>query len=524
MSESATPENQARGRGERFLINVLWTWTGVAANLFVGLILSPYIIRHLGAERYGIWALIFSLLDYLWFFDLGFNTAVCNFCARFLAVKDNRKINETMNTTVAYFSLIAVFIWGLAPVVSTRAHRFFQVSIERQGEFSTLVLITMLSWGLCVILHPFVSALDGFQRFDLSSRVWVGTLVARSVGYALVLKLGYGLVQMAMVFVGMQLLYYTLNFLNFRRVFPHLKLSLRYARPAMFREIMRYGLRSFVASSSTLALGQSGPVLIGHYLPAAAVGFYALPSRLLEYAVDAVSRVALVTRSSAAELSVAGRREDTVALGIYANRYCLALFLPLAVFLAVYGHPLLIRWVGEAFAAHSAPLLPVFLACYTLVQAAQYNSGSLLFGLSKHGGYARGLTVEAVLYVSGLVWVVPRYGILGAACVAGACMALTRGVYTPWLVCRALDYPFLAFMRGIYVRPLATAVPVAALAWLLKTRWVAGNTWVELIMAGGVCALVYSALAFYTCVEPNHRTLLLRRIPILGPRLRDGRA
>jgi O-antigen/teichoic acid export membrane protein len=210
-------------------------------------------------------------------------------------------------------------------------------------------------------------------------------------------------------------------------------------------------------------------------------------------------------------------------LGIYANRYCLTLFLPLAVFLAVYGRPLLVRWVGEAFAAHSAPLLPVFLAGYTLVQAAQYNSGSILFGLNKHGGYARGLAVEAVLYVSGLVWVVPRYGILGAACVAGVCMTVTRGVYTPWLVCRALDYPFLAYMRGIYVRPLATAVPVAALAWLLKARGVAGNTWVELIMAGCVCGLVYSALAFYTCVEPDHRRLLLRRIPVLGPRFRDDR-
>src|SRR2546430_2245373 len=66
----------------RFVINVLWSWLGVAVNVVVGLVLSPYIVRTLGTERYGIWALVFGLLDYIWFFDLGMNTAVVNFVAR----------------------------------------------------------------------------------------------------------------------------------------------------------------------------------------------------------------------------------------------------------------------------------------------------------------------------------------------------------------------------------------------------------------------------------------------------------
>src|SRR5512133_2224983 len=113
MPQPATEEQPTSNRSERFLINVLWSWTGVAANLFIGFILSPYIIRKLGAERYGIWALIFSILDYFWFFDLGLNTAVCNFAARYLAVKDNEKINELINTALFYFSMLALAIWAM---------------------------------------------------------------------------------------------------------------------------------------------------------------------------------------------------------------------------------------------------------------------------------------------------------------------------------------------------------------------------------------------------------------------------
>src|SRR5262249_43044989 len=57
------------GRGRRFITNVLWNWMGTAASLFTGLILSPILIRKLGPDGYGVWALSFAMADYYWFFD-----------------------------------------------------------------------------------------------------------------------------------------------------------------------------------------------------------------------------------------------------------------------------------------------------------------------------------------------------------------------------------------------------------------------------------------------------------------------
>jgi O-antigen/teichoic acid export membrane protein len=524
MPKSAVPEQTVRPRGERFVINVLWSWTGVVANLFVGFIITPYIIRRLGGEQYGIWLQIFSILEYFWFLDLGLNTAVCNFCARFIAVKNYEKINEVMNTSLFYFSMIAIAVWSMAPFLSRNAWRFFKVSPAYRDEFANLILLTAISWGVCIVLHMFVSALDGFQRFDLTSRVWVAMLVLRSMGYFLVLRSGHGLVQMAMIFVGTQILGYVLNFRNFSRVFRPLRISRSYVRLSMFREILRYGLSSFAANSSTLMLYQGGTMMIGHYVSEVAVGFYGLPSRLLQYAVDAVSRIALVTRSNAAELHVTARREDTIALGIFTNRYSLALCMPLSIFLLVYGRALFVRWVGPEMAANAAPLIPVFVLSSTLVMAAQFNSSSILYGLGRHGGYARGLAVEAVLYIGALAYVVPRYGILGAAWVSAVLMIAVRGIYTPWLVSRALECSFFNYMRGIYVRPLLAGVPAAAVTWYLKMNVIPGNTLPQLFFAACLCGVTYGAVAFFLCVAPDHRRMVLCRIPLVGPRLMPGRA
>jgi O-antigen/teichoic acid export membrane protein len=519
MAEPVAPSPVPHSKSKRFVTNVLWSWSGVGSNLAIALLLNPYMIRKLGAERYGIWALIFTIVDYFWLFDLGLNTAVANFCARFWATQETEKINEVINTGLFYFSGIALLALGLTLGLAQHVQGFFRVAPAHQAEFSTLIEITGISWALCIALNLFVSVLDGFQRFDLESRVWTGTTVLRSAGYFAVLMLGYGLVGMALVYVTFQVLGNVLNAYYCRRVFTGLRLSRAYVKLKVLREILAYGLKSFVANTSTLVLYQSAPVLIGHYEATEFVGFYTLPSRILQYAGDAVSKVGLVTRSSAAELSATGKKDTVVKLGVYANRYSLTLFMPLAVLLAVYGRELILRWVGPVFATYSAPLLPVFVVSTSLVLAGQFNSSSLLYGLGQHGGYARAVMVEAALNVTGMILVIPRYGIIGAALVSSGLMLLVRGIYTPVLVCRALESSFTEYMRQIYLRPLLTAVPVALLAGLVKAQWIPGHTWAGLMAATALVGIAYAGLALFTCIEREHRGVLLAHIPLVGEKL-----
>ena len=69
--------------------------------------------------------------------------------------------------------------------------------------------------------------------------------------------------------------------------------------------------------------------------------------------------------------------------------------------------------------------------------AGQFNSNSMLYGLSRHDRMARGLMVEALLGVLGIWLVLPNYGIIGVAWVVGTLSVLNRGLYVPWLVCLA---------------------------------------------------------------------------------------
>src|SRR5690348_921176 len=138
MAQPTAEERTApRGRSERFVTNVLWGWLAVAVNLIIGVVISRYVVRKLGAERYGIWVLVFSILDYFWFFDLGLNTAVTNFCARYLATKEPKRINEVINTALFYFLLLGAGLTCFTTLLAGPITGFFQVSPAYRKEFLT---------------------------------------------------------------------------------------------------------------------------------------------------------------------------------------------------------------------------------------------------------------------------------------------------------------------------------------------------------------------------------------------------
>jgi O-antigen/teichoic acid export membrane protein len=489
----------------RFLKNSIWSIIGVGANVLVGIVLSPYMVRLLGAERFGVWALVFSVLDYFWLFDLGLTPAIANLVTRALAKNDSRRINEVINTATVCFLLIAGVIWSLTFLFGAQVVRIFRVPAPLQHEFTLLIYLTGLSWGACVVLQMYVAALDAFQRFDLTNRVTLVLVVTRSVGYVVALLLGGGLLEMGVIFVSVQILGSLWHLRNFARVFRELHYSLRLVRVETMREILRYGLPAFAANASSLFLAQSAPPVIGHYLQTAFVGFFAMPTKLVQNLSDTVSRLSLVTRSRVAELDELQDQRGVADLVVLLNRYCYSLYMPLLIFVSLFGRQLLTVWLGRDFATHSAPLLPILIAANAIVLGGQYNSAAALFGLGEHRRYAVILTCEGVALFGSLLFVVPAFGIAGAAWTVSILMVVFRGLLTPALLCRTMKISFGDYLRRIYLRPTVTAGIVMAGAIPFTHLGLRGDSWMQLIAAGLLISLLFVVMALFTCLPHPHR-------------------
>lgn len=506
------PEAPATNRGKRFVVNVIWSWVSVLTSLFTGLVLSPYLIRKLGPDGYGVWALSFNLVEYYWFFDLGFRSATVKYVAHYTATGERDKVGEVISTSLLYAGILALLVCvGMAMSVGHIVH-FFKIAPTYQDSFAVLLLLITLSWSTGVVFGLFGVSLEAVQRFDITTKIAVAATTLRAIGTVTLLYLGYGLIPIGIAVIGSQFLSYVLNYYYFRHVFSGIRLSARVANSSMLKQLGKFGIHSFLITFSTQLQNQSAPVLIGHFMPAAFVGYYNLPMRLVQYTVDFVGRIGIVTNTNAAELAAKDDSRQLAQLAIYTNRYCLVIFMPLALLLWVDGPQFFVFWVGAKVAAYSAQVLPIILLGYVIAVVGQFSSGMLLLGMGKHQRYARGLVAETVLGFIFLILVIPRYGMIGAAWVVAILMIAVRGIYTSYIASQTIGVSMLSYLHRVYSWPTVAAVPAFFLAWMLKWTVIPGSSWFQIGLLGAILGVVYYAIAVFLCVEPDHRRLLFQEL------------
>jgi O-antigen/teichoic acid export membrane protein len=488
-----------------FLRNTLWNVAGFSVSLFSGILLSPYVFRRLGAEGYGLWALAFSLVDYLWLSDMGFRSAVLKYSAHYQASRDTGKINMVLNTALAWFlpmgGALLVLIWQVTPWTV----RYFRVPDALAEPFSALLLAVGFSWAFGLVNNVFRAALEGFQQYGVINRINILATGVRATAVFVLLASGYGLREMGYAVVAAQSLGYVLTFLGFRRVFPELRFSLSLVDGGMLKQMAGYGVHTMLATVATQLSQQGPPVLIGRMLSASALGFFSWPSRLLNTFMDLVPQVGMVSGARSAELSAKNDYAAVARLGAQTNRYCFAVFLLPLLLLGFYAAPLFRLWIGEDVARWSAPVAVVLSAAYGFAIAGQQNSSAILYGIGSHKRYAQGLLVEACAGLLAMYWILPRHGIFGAAVVVAVMMTLIRGLLTPLLICRRLQLSFTGYMTEIYARPAGIGILIAALALALGAAGLKGDSWGELIAIGLLLTPLYYGLVFRLVLAPAHR-------------------
>ena len=496
-----------------FLRNVIWGWLGVALNILVGIFLSPIIIRKLGVEQYGVWILLFSLLDYIRLLDFGFRPAVVNGCARYSAAGDWERFSSTVTTALAY----ALLITGICLIAVLTWRQTLLEAVMGSSSLHAIALAVIVpvsvTVGARLVTYPLTGTLEGLQRFDVLNRAYMGSLLVRSVGSVAVLFAGYGLIAMAWIVLAAQAGESLFTWYCLRRVCPQLAVSPSLIRRTTLVDLFRYGRYSAVISTSNLVTFNAPPVILGYMRNAAEVAYFSLPFRVLTYVTEGLTKVADVTASVSAAIHHSGDSQKLWRLAVLTNRHCFALFMPLAVYLSLYGTPLVRLWITPEMGDHSGYLFPIMVLSFAFAIAGQYNAGAVLIGQARHAVFAYGVAIEAAATIVLLLAFVPAYGALGAAWATTTIGLVIRGAYLAAAFCWQNSFPLGKYLREVYGRGLLCAAPVSVLALIVRATLLPGDHWSDLLVAATVIFGCYFALAFVWVLEADHKAQLISRLP-----------
>lgn len=475
MSDASSPSPV----GRRVLVGAVTNWLAFAATLLVGFVLTPYLVRRLGDGPYGVWAFVESVLAYFTLFDLGIAACVVRFVAKFHTTGDRDELNRLVSTCLALFLGLGLVLF----VVGAAVLPTLLTSIERAGvpgdEVVAFSLLMVANLAATLPLSLFPSILDGLERFALKSAVRVAILAARTVGIVLVLEERPSLLLLGIVITATNLIEHAILAGLAVRALPEFRFSHRLVDRATLRRVRGYSLDAFLAMVAGRASVQSGAVIVGTFLGAAPVTYFALALRLVEFA-KALLRTATNTLTPAiSSLEAAGDGDAIRRMFLRGTRWVLYLILPVHLGLVAFGRPFLATWLGDAEYGDKCYWPLVVLSATLSLVVAQSVAARVLYGTGRLRRFARMALVEAGLNVGLSVLLCPRFGLVGVA-VGVAVPNLLMCLWVIGHTARGLGVSAGRYIGDGWLRPLVVAtVPLAV--WLMADVTVTG--WASLATA-----------------------------------------
>ena len=392
-----------------------WLLAARGCGVIGGVIAAVYIARVLGPTDYGMLALASMLVAILTIVaDCGLSPSVARFINdRVERPADLRKIlwvGIFLKTTT--LAITSVVVWIAIPLLSRwlRAPALIDIGVW-------IILLLALSEAAKTLAKLF----EGMGQMGLYARAQAAQAIVYPIASIWFVSQGWG-VRGAIGGLSLALaLHILLGAVLFVRIVRQhsdrsgLKCDISCSSRGFVAwggTILAYSLPLILISAGTYLYRRCDFIMIQYFLDSQDMGFYNIQFRLmmiLHVPVMVLASV-LVPRFSASS----GQSAEGVGVLRRSLRYTLLVYTPLGTIIGILATPL----VGTLFGAEYLPavsvvrvfaifFLPVFALSTIVVQALHYR------GLAKYRAYVLG--ASAVVNVALNVFMIPRYGILGAA-------------------------------------------------------------------------------------------------------------
>jgi O-antigen/teichoic acid export membrane protein len=482
----------------QILRNVGSSWFALGVNVVSGIFLSPYILHRLGDTAFGLWILIFSITGYYGLFDLGIRSSIVRYVAKFSATNEQEELNRLVNTAMFSYTGIGVVAMAITLIAAYYVNSIFRIPAEFLVTARWLLLMAGTAVSLGFPLGVFGGILEGLQRFYLLNFTTMSSTLIRVLLIVIALKHGRGLLTVALITVSMPLLS---GLINAAAVFRHLnlRLGLQHVRRSSLRRIASYSGTTFVIIVAGRLRFKTDAMVIGTMVSAAAVTYFAIGSRLVDYASEVVSSLAQIFVPMSSQSQAKGDLDALRKIFVVGNRACAFIIFPITAILTILGKSVIEAWVGPKYVATSYPVLLVLLYPTTLM-LAQSASGRTLWGIAKHRTWAWVVLAEGVSNLILSIILVRPYGIMGDAIGTAIPLTCSMILFLPRHLCRLLGIKLTTYLYRAFVLPIVLCIPLVT-ALLLMQRWYVPHRLGPLLVQLVIACLVYGvglAWAFWT--------------------------
>lgn len=476
------------------------------------LLVTPYMLRVVGTELFGVWALAAVVITYAQLSDFGIGESVIKYAADYHARRDTVALNRLVNTVIVAYLVLALFIGGLLLVFLPFVAR--SILLIPAPLLDEAVLVFRLSVGIFfvnMVMGIFASLVIATQQIGYTTSVNIASTCLGAAGTFYFLGQGFGLLGLVATNAMVALFVAILNVhLTFRLV-PGLHLSLwRWADRSTLRLVFGYSWKVQASNLAQLLVFQVDRIILSRYLGLEAVAIYEIGSSVASYARTFIT--ALFSPMLPAVSALNHHSDPTLLTGLYrrACKFIVLISIPFGLLVIALAPPFIALWMGPGFEL-AALTLQLLLPAY-LLNVLTVPGVFLLNGIGRPQIAMRAALCAGLVNVSLCLLLVKFAGYFGL--IAGVISSLTlAALYFVVMLHREVPEIDRKIYRRLFWKPILFALPAA---WGL--HYVIGLRPVEsavalLSLAGGYVLTVGILLMRSGYLDAFERATLLGLLP-----------
>jgi O-antigen/teichoic acid export membrane protein len=486
----------------RLFAGASWSLLDQVLKMGSALVLTPIIIRALGAGPYGAWCVLMAVFAQYGWLDLGLTVSMPRFFARALGRHDAEEVRSLAGTARVIFTVVAAVSLGMTVLVAWGAPGWFEGGQAGESVRGVVVVFGVFL-AAQTVCQPHLAYLKGHLRYD---RIAIASICRVTVSGALFyvfLTRGHGLAALALIHAGCGMMECVILVVFARGLEPRLRPRAEAFQRSKAVELMKYSAVAYLMMAGQNLRSSLDPVLIAAQAGEAAVTGYALGTRFPVLFVDLAHILA-----GGQLLSLFSRyagNSDPEGLGrAYATacRLCGATAVFGAGMMWLYGEAFLERWIPEHAQAAWQVMAPSVLPKALFV--AQTPSMVLLLAMARHRRLAE------IDWVAGACNLGMTWWLAGAAWATCVEQSVVCALVWPWLGARAAGLSVPAAWWQMLGRPVLRAA-VVMLPCVPLGYWAAPD-YGKLVLMGGLTGIWFVTASFWI-MPKEEREWVTRRLP-----------
>lgn len=473
----------------------------------MGLVFVPVYISYLGMESYGLIGIFALLQAWLVLLDMGMTPTLNREMARYLAGAHTiQSIRDLLRTLEVICFASALLIWLVVWQGSgwLAAHWLHVEKLPMEDVVQALSIMALLA-ALKFVENFYRSALMGLQQQVWLNVAGAGLATLRWAGAVGVLV--WVAPSIRMFFIWQVLVSALSVIIYILTMYRHLPSSNQLASfsTVQLKAISRFAGGMMAQSLLVLLLMQVDKVILSRMLTLEMFGYYALAGTVAAALYQLTTPVTQAFFPRFSELVAQEEMAELVKTYHHGAQIVSVMLVPAALMLVFFGENILILWTGNTVLAHNVAPLLALLALGTMFNGLMHIPYMLALAYGWSGFAVRVNAVAVSVLVPAILWVVPRYGAIGAAWI----WLLLNGGYllfsTHFLYQRIIKTEKGQWYRQDLILPLAAGTFTSILFWQLNLNFSSRLFEMLWLVVVALCTLAVTALA-----TPSGRRVLLR--------------